>query len=83
MVNLGWTLLTDIAPRKLFGLAGGVFNLSANLAGIVTPIVVGQIVQRTGSFKAALAFIATLAVVGVLSYLLILGDVKRVQYDEA
>lgn len=83
MVNLGWTLLTDIAPRKLFGLAGGVFNLSANLAGIVTPIVVGQIVQRTGSFKAALAFIATLAVIGVLSYLLILGDVRRVQYDEA
>jgi ACS family D-galactonate transporter-like MFS transporter len=83
MVNLGWTLLTDIAPRKLFGLAGGVFNLSANLAGIVTPIVVGQIVQRTGSFKAALAFIATLAVIGVLSYLLILGDVKRVQYDDA
>jgi MFS transporter, ACS family, D-galactonate transporter len=83
MVNLGWTLLTDIAPRKLFGLAAGVFNLSANLAGIITPIVVGQIVQRTGSFKAALAFIATLAVIGVLSYLLILGDVKRVEYDEA
>jgi ACS family D-galactonate transporter-like MFS transporter len=83
MVNLGWTLLTDIAPRKLFGLAAGVFNLSANLAGIVTPIVIGQIVQRTGSFKAALAFIATLAVLGVLSYLLILGDVKRVEYDEA
>jgi ACS family D-galactonate transporter-like MFS transporter len=82
MVNLGWTLLTDIAPRKLFGLAAGVFNLSANLAGIITPIVVGQIVQRTGSFKAALAFIATLAVIGVLSYLLILGDVKRVQYEE-
>jgi MFS transporter, ACS family, D-galactonate transporter len=81
MVNLGWTLLTDIAPRELFGLAGGVFNLSANLAGIVTPIVIGQIVQRTGSFKAALAFIAALAVIGVLSYLLILGDVKRVQYE--
>ena len=82
MCNLGWTLLTDIAPRKLFGLSGGLFNLSANLAGIVTPIVVGQIVQRTGSFKAALAFVATLAAIGVLSYLLIIGDVKRVQYDE-
>jgi ACS family D-galactonate transporter-like MFS transporter len=82
MVNLGWTLLTDIAPRRLFGLAGGVFNLSANLAGIVTPIVIGQIVQRTGSFKAALAFVATLAGIGVLSYLFILGDVKRVEYEE-
>ena len=41
MCNLGWTLLTDVAPKQLMGLSGGVFNLCANLAGIVTPLVVG------------------------------------------
>ena len=41
MVNLGWTLITDVAPKNLIGLTGGVFNLCANLAGIVTPLVIG------------------------------------------
>ena len=50
MVNLGWTLITDVAPKNLIGLTGGVFNLCANLAGIVTPLVIGVIVGATGSF---------------------------------
>ncbi len=37
MCNLGWTLIADVAPKKLIGLTGGVFNLCANLAGIVPP----------------------------------------------
>ena len=40
MTNLGWTVIADIAPKPLIGLTGGIFNLSANLAGIVTPIVI-------------------------------------------
>ncbi len=50
MVNLGWTLITDVAPKRLIGLTGGVFNLFANLAGIVTPLVIGVIYGATGSF---------------------------------
>jgi hypothetical protein len=61
MCNLGWTLLTDVAPKQLMGLSGGVFNLCANLAGIVTPLVVGFVVGATGSFVWALAFIGALA----------------------
>ena len=81
MCNLGWTLITDVAPRQLIGLTGGVFNLCANLAGIVTPLVVGFVVATTGSFAWALAFIAVVAVIGALSYLFVLGDVKRVEYE--
>ncbi len=79
MCNLGWTLITDVAPKRLIGLTTGLFNLCANLAGIVTPLVVGLIVKMTGSFAWALAFIATLALGGVLSYLFLLGDVRRVE----
>jgi MFS transporter, ACS family, D-galactonate transporter len=81
MVNLGWTLLTDIAPAKYFGLTGGVFNLCANLAGIVTPLAVGFIVAATGSFVWALALIGTLALVGAFAYIFVLGEVKRVEID--
>jgi ACS family D-galactonate transporter-like MFS transporter len=38
------------------GLTGGVFNLCANLAGIVTPLVIGFIVGATGSFFYALGY---------------------------
>jgi MFS transporter, ACS family, D-galactonate transporter len=83
MCNLGWTLLTDVAPKQLMGLSGGVFNLCANLAGIVTPLVVGFVVGATGSFVWALAFIGALALVGVVSYVFVVGDVRRVEFEEA
>jgi ACS family D-galactonate transporter-like MFS transporter len=79
MVNLGWTLITDVAPKNLMGLTGGVFNLCANLAGIITPLVIGFILARTNSFFYALAYIAVVAVIGALSYIFVLGDVKRVE----
>ena len=81
LVNLGWTLITDVAPKQLIGLTGGLFNLCANLAGIVTPIVVGVIVDRTGSFVGALAFISALALLGVVAYVFIVGDVRRVEME--
>jgi len=83
MCNLGWTLLTDVAPKQLMGLSGGVFNLCANLAGIVTPLVVGFVVGATGSFVWALAYIGTLALLGVVSYVVVVGDVRRVEFAEA
>jgi MFS transporter, ACS family, D-galactonate transporter len=79
MVNLGWTLITDVAPKNLIGLTGGVFNLCANLAGIVTPLVIGFIVGSTGSFFGALAYIGVVAGIGALSYIFIVGDVHRVE----
>lgn len=81
MCNLGWTLLTDVAPKELMGLSGGVFNLCANLAGIVTPLVVGFVVATTGSFAWALAFIGIVALLGVFSYVFVVGDVRRVEYS--
>jgi len=79
MVGLGWTLISDVAPKNLMGLTGGVFNFAANLAGIVTPLVVGFIVTATGSFVGALAYVGAVALLGALSYIFILGDVRRIE----
>ncbi len=81
LVGLGWTVITDIAPKKAMGLAAGVFNLATNMAGIITPLAIGFIVKATGSFVWALTLITMLALVGAFSYLFILGDVKRVELD--
>jgi ACS family D-galactonate transporter-like MFS transporter len=79
MAALGWTLVSDIAPKGMLGLTGGIFNLAANLAGIVTPLVIGAIVAATGSFFYALAFVGGLALMGALAYIFVLGDVVRIE----
>jgi ACS family D-galactonate transporter-like MFS transporter len=63
------------------GLTGGIFNFCANLAGIITPLVIGLIVAKTGSFFYALAYVGVAALVGALSYLFIVGEVRRVEID--
>jgi len=78
MAALGWTLVSDIAPEGLLGVTGGIFNFAANLAGIVTPLVVGLIVAATGSFVGALVFIGVIALIGALSYIFVVGDIKRI-----
>ena len=82
MVGLGWAVIADIAPKGLMGLAGGIFNFAANLAGVVTPLVVGSIISTTGSFVDALIFIGAIAFLGALSYIFILGEVRRIELDE-
>jgi ACS family D-galactonate transporter-like MFS transporter len=81
MTGLGWALISDIAPKNLMGLTGGIFNFAANLAGIITPLVIGFIVSATGSFFYALAYVGAVALIGALSYIFILGDVKRLEVD--
>ena len=79
MVGLGWTVISDIAPRPLMGVTGGLFNFAANLAGIITPLVIGFIISATGSFQWALAFVGATALVGALSYIFLLGDIHRIE----
>lgn len=74
---LGWAVMSDTAPREMLGLSGGLFNLFGNIAGITTPIVIGYLVQGTGSFNAALVFVGLAGLVATLSYLLVVGEIKR------
>ncbi len=82
MAGLGWAVVSDIAPLQMAGLTGGIFNFSSNLAGVLTPIVVGIILGATGSFYYALAYTGGVALLGALSYIFVLGDVKRIEIDQ-
>src|SRR2546425_10351384 len=80
MSNMSWTLVTEMAPRELQGLTGGVFNLFANIPSIVTPIVIGIILANTNNdFSGALVFITVVDLIGVLSYIFVIGRVYRIQ----
>ena len=75
---LGWTVIADTSPKELIGLNGGLFNLFGNTAGITTPIIIGFIVQKTGSFNGALVFVGFTALMAIFSYVVIVGEIKRV-----
>ncbi|TPG21708.1 MFS transporter [Sphingomonas koreensis] len=73
--GLGWLVITDVAPRELIGLTTGIFNLWTNLAGIVTPLVIGFVISATGSFNDGLLFVSVMACVGAASYAFVIGDI--------
>ena len=77
---LGWAVMSDTAPKQITGFAGGVFNMCGNLSSITTPIVIGYIIQITGSFNGALVFVAANALVAAVSYLVIVGEIKRMVF---
>lgn len=76
---LGWTVIADTSPKELVGVNGGVFNLFGNISTITTPTIIGLLVARTGSFNSALVFVGLTALVAIFSYLVIVGDIKRLE----
>ena len=80
---LGWTVIADTSPKHLIGLNGGLFNLFGNTAGITTPIVIGLLVQKTGSFNDALIFVGATALMAIFSYVVIVGEIKRLELAPA
>jgi len=84
MSNMSWTLVGEMAPRELQGLTGGVFNVFANIPSIVTPIVIGIILANTNNdFSGALIFVTVVDLIGVLSYIFVIGRVYRIQLKPA
>jgi MFS transporter, ACS family, glucarate transporter len=77
--SLGWAVVADTSPKQIAGLSGGLFNTFGNTAAITTPIVIGYIVQWTHSFNGALVFVAANAVTAIVSYLFVVGEIRRVE----
>ncbi|TCW83091.1 MFS transporter [Burkholderia sp. SRS-46] len=75
--SITWSLVSGLAPARLLGLTGGVFNLVGNLAAIATPIVIGLLVDGA-DFSRAITYIAAMALAGSLSYVLLVGKVERI-----
>lgn len=76
---LGWVVMVDIALKEISGFFGGLFNMFGNIFGIVTLIVIGYIVGTIGSFNGALIYVGVYVLIAVLSYLVLVGDIKRIE----
>ncbi|WP_087872059.1 MFS transporter [Arthrobacter globiformis] len=79
-----WSLPADVAPSsRHVGSIGGLQNFASNLAGIFTPILIGVLVDQTGSFIAPLAVIGVVSLIGAANYLFIMGKIEPLKVREA
>jgi MFS transporter, ACS family, D-galactonate transporter len=78
-----WSLPADVAPSsRHVGSIGGLQNFASNLAGIFTPILIGVLVDQTGSFVAPLAVIGAVALIGAANYLFVMGKIEPLKVAE-
>ncbi len=81
MSSTNWVVISEIAPKQLVGMSGSIISFASNLAGIITPITIGIIVQKTGSFEWALGFCGIVSLIGVFAYTVVLGKIERLNIE--
>jgi MFS transporter, ACS family, D-galactonate transporter len=77
VASIHWSLVSATAPERLIGLTSSVFNFMGGLAGVLTPIIIG-VLLKAGDYRTPLVFIAIIEVLGVLSYIFVVGKLERV-----
>jgi ACS family D-galactonate transporter-like MFS transporter len=77
LASITWVFVSALAPPNLIGVTGGVFNFIGGLSSIVIPLLIG-LLAGDGNFQSALLFIGSLAFLGALSYIFLVGSVKQV-----
>ncbi|MEM0993804.1 MAG: MFS transporter [Bacteroidota bacterium] len=77
LASIAWVFISLLAPKRLIGLIGGVFNFIGGLSAVATPIVIGYLVED-GKFEPALFYIGAMAFLGFCSYLFLIGKVERI-----
>jgi MFS transporter, ACS family, D-galactonate transporter len=75
---VGWSLPSLIAPRGGTGTIGGIMNFANNAMAIVAPIATGAIVTATGSFTGAFLVAGAVLLVGIVSYVFVLGKLEPI-----
>jgi MFS transporter, ACS family, D-galactonate transporter len=80
-----WSLPADVAPSSRYVASlGGIQNFASNIAGIVLPIYTGIALQATkGSFVIPLVTAGAFAIIGALSYLIIVGRIEPLNIKTA
>lgn len=76
LASINWVFVSLIAPKSAVGTIGGVFNLIGGTSAILTPIIIGLLIEG-GDFTPALIYMGVIALVGVCAYILMVGKVEE------
>ncbi len=75
---VAWSLPSLVAPKGGTGTIGGIMNFVGNLMGVAAPVVTGYIVGATGSFGGAFIAAAVGLLIGITSYVVLLGRIELI-----
>ena len=79
-----WSLPADVAPTpRHVASIGGIQNFASNTAGICITYIVGKLLAKTGGFIAPLMLAGGFAILGALSYLFIVPEIKPLEAKDA
>jgi hypothetical protein len=73
-----WAITQTLAGPKAAGRWTGFQNFVGNLAGMVAPAITGLVLDRTGQFYWAFAILTAVALIGMCSWLFLVGPVQQV-----
>jgi sugar phosphate permease len=80
---VGWSVPSMIAPRGSVGSVGGIMNFSNQLSGIAAPIVTGYVVAVTHAYAWAFGISAIYLLIGIASYIFLLGRIEQIPQEAA
>lgn len=81
LASISWVFVSLLAPKNMVGVVGGCFNFIGGLSAVIVPTAIGYLVSD-GDFRPALAMVGTLAFIGVMSYLFLVGKVETVELEK-
>lgn len=76
---VGWSIPALIAPKGMVGSVGAFMNFFNNLMGVLAPIITGILIDRTGSFNTGFIIAGVIILIGIFSYVVILGEIKPIE----
>jgi MFS transporter, ACS family, D-galactonate transporter len=79
---VGWSIPSLIAPKGGTGTIGGIMNFVNNLMGVVAPVTTGYVVGMTGSFSGAFLIAGAVLLIGIFSYIVLLGRIEPISDKE-
>jgi ACS family D-galactonate transporter-like MFS transporter len=80
---VAWSIPSLIAPRGSVGTMASMMNCAGAFGAVVAPIAAGYVVNGTGSFNGVFAMTAGVLLVGILSYVFLLGRIEPIDAAES
>jgi sugar phosphate permease len=80
---VGWSLPSLIAPPGGTGTVGAIMNFANNMMGVAAPIITGYIIARTQSFASAFFIAGVVLLVGMASFVFLLGRIESLPGPES
>ena len=75
-----WAITQTLAGPDAAGKWTGIQNFVGNLGGVISPVIAGLLVERTGSFILAFAVSATVLALGAACYLVLVPKIELIAW---